>query len=129
MKEFEGYAHTDIVFDGRDTSYVLSVMIDVEKEGYPKYWPSLTFYKNYGLSDEECLESWDNSTYIYYTLYENVILPWCSDKQITAPTHFAELINVSGVCMEDFEGIKRIFEHGIAMGFFKELEENGTEQN
>lgn len=131
MKEFSGYGHIDLVYDGKDMSYVLSVMIDLEKEGYRRYMPSLGFYKNYGLSDEEYVDSWDSDEYLYNTLYSKVLLPWSEGQNITSPEEFTELIKIKGVCTSDLIGLKNILDHAITLGFFEQLKEkeNGTEQN
>lgn len=107
-----------IVFDGLKITYVLSAGIKMETREF--YFPSLGFYENYGMEDEECIELWDNDHYLIRTLYRRVLLPWVSKKGVLENSEFTDLVKVKGVSLDDMDGIKELIEEGIRFDFFEE---------
>lgn len=128
MREFTAYM--EIIYHGEKVDYVLNAGWDVEKKQY--YMPSLSFYKDYGLSSQDCIESWDNDSYLIETFYKKVLAPWTNNNTIIDGESFAELIKVNGGMVNDIPAIKELIEKGIELDFFNEHyneKENGTEQN
>lgn len=127
MRDFTAYM--EIIYHGEKVDYVLNAGWDVEKKQY--YMPSLLFYKNYGLIiNQECIESWDNDTYVIETLYNKVLLSWTNDNTILDGESFAELVKINGGIVNDIPAIKELIDKGIELGFFSEhynKKENGTE--
>lgn len=123
------YGTVELVFEGEEISYVLSASMDLKNPGEEKAMDSLTFYKNYGMNDEECLEIWDNYHYLYHTLYKNVLVPWVDNKTINDGMDFAELIQIKGVHIDDFKELKEMFDKAIELGFLKEQIEDESDNN
>ena len=105
-----------IAFETELIAYELSVGIDFKKNKY--YMPCLSFIKDYGMMHEKHVEDWDNETFLYETLYNNVLLPWIIEQKIPCPEHFAELLKIDGVRLEDFQGLYDLFNKAIEMKFF-----------
>lgn len=114
------YGTLELIFEGKEINYVLSGLIELEKEEEEKCMESLSFYKNYGLKGEENLEAWDNDTYLYKILYKDVLIPWVKDKTVVNGQEFGMLLQIPGVNIEDFKELKEMFDKAIKLGFFKE---------
>jgi len=123
------YGTVELILDGEEISYVLSAIIDLEKDGQDKAMESLAFYKNYGTRDEEVIDTWDNDHYLYHTLYNNVLVPWVDKKLINNGMDFAQLIQVKGVDIDDFKPLKELFDKAIELGFLKDQIEDESDSN
>lgn len=71
------------------------------------------------MQHESYVENWDNEVYLIETLYNNVLIPWITDKTIPSPEEFAALLKIDGVRLEDFEGIYELFNKAIELKFFE----------
>lgn len=117
----EMYGNIELVFKGKNIDYVLSVGIDLKKEGFPKYMPSLGFYEDHELIDKKSLGWWDNEVYLLETLYKGVLVPW-KENRIDNKEAFTELLTeIKGSSVEDFDGLRRLFEIAISMNFFENV--------
>lgn len=114
------YGNIEIVMEGKELTYVLSVGIDFEK-GDKKYMPSFAASKNYGDVAEKNEFFWDNDDYLKDVLYERVVIPWVNDGKILEPYDFAEFVKQNGVNIEDLTLIKLGFDKAIEMGFFENV--------
>lgn len=112
------YGNIDLVYEGLTIGYKISVGIDL-KNGYKLYMPSLTFTKRTGMIDEETIESWDNDIYLIDTLYDEVIVPWVTNRSTPNAKHFVDLTSIKGMDIEDMPGLKRLFDAAIMQGFFE----------
>ena len=108
-------------YEGKELAYVLDVGLDIEKE--TNYMVSLSFMENHGMIDEKLIDLWDNDNYLMEILYEGVIIPWEENKSIPNSEAFAELLQVKGVKLDDFAGIKLLIDKGIELDFFQEYYE------
>lgn len=126
MTDFTAYM--EIIYHGEKMDYVLSAGYDIERKEY--YMPSLSFYKDYGLSTEELIEGWDNDFYLIETLYNKVLMPWANDKTIIDGASFGDIIKMNGGAVNDIPSLKELIDKGIELGFFKDYynsKENGTD--
>lgn len=119
------YGTVELILDGKELNYVLSATIELDKPGEEKSMASIAFYKDYGLNSEEVLEVWDNDTYLYNTLYKNVLLPWVAEKTVVDGQEFGALLQIKGVHIDDFQELKEVFEKAIELGFFNDIIKNG----
>lgn len=117
MEKIEIIGNTDLVFETENIAYQLSTLLDTNTWKYS--YVSLDFIKDYGMTHEKYIESWDNDTFLIETLYENVLTSWIGDKSISSPEIFADLLKIDGVRLEDFEGIYELFNKAIEMKFFE----------
>ena len=125
----EFYGNIELIFSGKNIDYVLSAGIDLDKDGDPKYMPSLSFYEDYGLHAQATIESWDNDTYLIETLLENVLIPWNHNKVILDGEEFAALIKIKGLDIEDLLGLQKLINKAIDLELFEDYykeKENGT---
>lgn len=117
MSEIHG--NITLQYSGERVDYILDVGIDVEKN--IKFMPSLSFYHNYGMiEDEHLIDVWDNEDYLIDVLLNNVLVPWVEFKDVKVSNEFAELLQIDGVKLDDFAGMKKLLEKGIELGFFEE---------
>ena len=123
------YGTIELILDGKEISYVLSAIIDLENPGEDKAMESLAFYKNYGLNYAEELDGWDNDHYLYHTLYKKVLVPWVDNKTIVDGVEFAQLLQIKGVNVDDFKPLKELFDKAIRLGFLKEQIEDESDNN
>lgn len=108
----------ELTFEGKNISYTLSALYDVEKDKYEM--PSLSFIENEGERDEKYIAIWDNDAYLAETLYKNVLVPWVVEKKIEDGEQFAALIKLEGVSIEDLGGLCELFEAGFKLKLLKE---------
>lgn len=114
----EIYGNITLYYSGEKVDYILDAGIDIEKN--IKYMPSLSFYHNYRENDEHLIDVWDNEDYLIDVLLNNVLVPWVEFKDVKVSNEFAELLQIDGVKLDDFAGIKKLLETGIELGFFEE---------
>jgi hypothetical protein len=123
------YGTVELILEGKEISYVLSALLELDKPGEKKAMTSLAFYKNYGQISEESLEVWDNDIYLYNTLYKNILLPWVNEKTVSDGQEFGSLFQIKGVQIDDFKQLKELFDKAIELGFFNNViilkKENG----
>lgn len=110
----------ELVFGGKNISYVLSALYDVDKNEYKM--PSLSFVEDEGHLDEKCSEFWDGEEYLVNTLYKKVLVPWVVEKKIEDGEEFAGLIKVEGVSIDDLEGLCKLMEEGMRLKLLKDKE-------
>lgn len=123
---FDLYGNIELVYNGKNLSYVLSCGIDLEKDN-TFYMPSLIGYVDYEKSNTESVFWWDNDEYLYNTLYKNVLLPWVENKTISHPEEFAELLTEGKAELTDFEPLLNLFSRAEELNFFKDtIKENGS---
>lgn len=116
------YGNIELIFNGEKIDYVLSVGIDLEREGHPRYMPSLAFYKHYGLThDQKEIEVWDSEDYLINRLYKGVLVPW-ENNEIKDKECLVELVkDIEGISLSDFDGLKRLFEISFTVNFFNNV--------
>lgn len=112
------YGDINLIVDGKEIQYQLSVGIDFERGDNWYYAPTLSFWKDKGLNSEKKLGAWDSDEYLLETLLPLVLVPWIERKEIAKPKDFADLL-VMGAAIEDLPLIKGLLEKGIKLGFFK----------
>ena len=69
----------ELIFEGKNISYVLSALYDIEKNSYEM--PSLSFIEDEGSKDEKYIAIWDNDAYLVETLYKKVLVPWVVEQK------------------------------------------------
>jgi len=116
---FDLYGNIELVYRGKNISYVLSCGIDLEKDN-KFFMPSLIGYKDYEKNDSESVFWWDNDEYIYNILYKKVLIPWVKDKTISHAEDFAHLINDAKADLADFEPLMVLFQRAEELNFFKD---------
>lgn len=113
------YGNIELVHEGKQISYVLSVGLDLDKKGFPKYMPSLSFYKNYGSTyDEKLIDYWDNQSYLVETLYKGVLVPWADSKIKNKESLFSIFEDIEGSSIKDLDNLKKLFDIAFSMNFF-----------
>jgi hypothetical protein len=124
------YGSVDLEFEGERLTYVLSAEMDFENKNEMEV-TSLGIYRKYGRNDQEIIEVWDNPTYLYYTLFINVLGPFvCREKSIPFPEHFTDVVKVQDLTLDDFKGLYKMFEKAQELGFFnKVIEEQNDKGN
>lgn len=123
MNDIVLHGHIDISYEGELVTYIISSIIDMKSGNLSM--TNLDFYKNYGnIISEKWLGGWDNDEYLIDNLYNNVLIPWTHSHEITSPKEFAELIKIEGVSIDDFEGLKVLFDKAIEMKMFDEYFNN-----
>ena len=110
----------ELIFEGKDISYVLSALYDVEKDECEM--PSLSLVEDYGTRSEKYIAIWDNDDYLVETLYKKVLVPWVVEKKIEDGQQFADLIKTQGVSIDDLEGLCKLLEEGFRLKLLKENE-------
>ena len=110
----------ELIFEGKDISYVLSALYDIDKDEYEM--PSLSFIENEGERDEKYVAIWDNDAYLVETLYKNILVPWVVEKKIEDGQQFADLIKLQGVSIDDLEGLCKLLEEGFRLKLLKDKE-------
>ena len=110
----------ELIFEGKDISYVLSALYDVEKNKYTD--TCLSFVENQGERDEKYLRIWDREEYLAETLYKQVLVPWVVEKKIEDGQQFADLIRVQGVSIDDLGGLCKLLEEGFRLKLLKDKE-------
>ena len=108
----------ELIFEGKDISYVLSALYDVEKDECEM--PSLSLVEDYGTRSEKYIAIWDNDNYLVETLYKKVLVPWVVEKKIEDGQQFADLIKLQGVSIDDLEGLCKLMEEGFRLKLLKE---------
>lgn len=108
----------ELIFEGKDISYVLSALYDVEKDEYEM--PSLSFIEDEGSIEEKYIAIWDNDAYLAETLYKKVLVPWVVEKKIEDGQQFADLIKTQGVSIDDLEGLCKLLEEGFRLKLLKD---------
>ena len=109
----------ELIFEGKDISYVLSALYDVEKDECEM--PSLSLVEDYGTRSEKYIAIWDNDGYLVETLYKKVLVPWVVEKKIEDGQQFADLIRVQGVSIDDLGGLCKLLEEGFRLKLLKEV--------
>lgn len=110
----------ELTFEGKNISYTLSALYDVEKDEYRM--PSLSFIEDEGSKDEKYIAIWDNDAYLVETLYKKVLVPWVVEKKIEDGQQFANLIKLQGVSIDDLEGLCKLLEEGFRLKLLKDKE-------
>jgi hypothetical protein len=110
----------ELTFEGKNISYTLSALYDVEKNEYRM--PSLSFIENEGALDEKSIEFWDGEIFLTETLYKKVLVPWVVERKIEDAEEFAALIRVNGVSIDDLEGLCKLLEEGFRLKLLKDKE-------
>ena len=110
----------ELIFKGKDISYVLSTLYDIDKNEYEM--PSLSFIENEGERDEKYIAIWDNDAYLVEKLYKKVLVPWVVEKKIEDGQQFADLIKTQGVSIDDLEGLCKLLEEGFRLKLLKDKE-------
>ena len=110
----------ELIFEGKDISYVLSALYDIEKNSYEM--TSLSFIEDEGSREEKYIAIWDNDAYLVETLYKKVLVPWVVEKKIEDGQQFADLIKIQGVSIDDLEGLCKLMEEGFRLKLLKENE-------
>lgn len=108
----------ELIFEGKDISYVLSALYDVEKDEYEM--PSLSLIEDEGSISEKYIDTWDNDIYLVETLYKRVLVPWVVERKIESGEEFANLIKVEGVSIDDLEGLCKLMEEGFRLKLLKD---------
>lgn len=116
---FDLYGNIELVYNGKNLSYVLSCGIDLDKDNR-FYMPSLIGYVDYGKNNPENVFWWDNDEFLYNTLYKNVLFSWVEDKTISHPEEFAELLTEGKADLTDFEPLLNLFRKAEELNFFKD---------
>lgn len=109
----------ELLFEGKDITYSLSALYDIEKDSYEM--PSLSFIEDEGSRDEKYIAIWDNDAYLVETLYKKVLVPWVVEKKIEDGQQFADLIKLQGVSIDDLEGLCKLLEEGFRLKLLKEV--------
>lgn len=116
---FDLYGNIELVYNGKNLSYVLSCGIDLD-ENSKFFMPSLVGYEDYERDEKKIVFWWDNDEYVYNTLYKKVIVSWVNDRTIPNPEDFAELLNEGKVDLTDFEPLMILFQRAEELNFFKD---------
>ena len=110
----------ELFYEGENITYVLSALYDIEKNSYEM--PSLSFIEDEGSKDEKYIAIWDNDAYLVETLYKKVLVPWVVEQKIEDGQHFADLIKLQDVSIDDLEGLSKLLEEGFRLKLLKENE-------
>lgn len=122
------YGSVDLEFEGERLTYVLSAEIDFENKNEMEV-TSLGIYRKYGQNDQELIEVWDNPTYLYYTLFINVLGPFVLDaKFVPFPEEFTQVVKVQDLTLNDFHGLCKMFEKAQELGFFNKVIEKQNDK-
>jgi hypothetical protein len=115
------YGSVDLEFEGERLTYVLSAEMDFENKNEMEV-TSLGIYRKYGRNDQELIDVWDNPSYLYYTLFINVLKPHKQGrKEDIDIKEMNELLAIRGVQMKHLKGIYKLLKKGLELGFFDEL--------
>lgn len=117
------WSDTNLLYEEEDIQYELSAMMYIDKDRFGKYtMPSLSFWRNKGMTNEKTIEVYDNEVYLYETLFLNVLKPHKQGrKEDIDIKEMNELLAIRGVQMKHLKGIYKLLKKGLELGFFDEL--------
>ena len=110
----------ELFYEGENITYVLSALYDIEKNSYEM--PSLSFIEDEGSKDEKYIAIWDNDAYLVETLYKKVLVPWVVEQKIEDGQHFADLIKLQDVSIDDLGGLCKLLEEGFRLKLLRDKE-------
>jgi hypothetical protein len=115
------WGNTDLLYEEDGIQYELSALMHLSKDRFGEYtYPSLSFWKNKGMKDEEIIDVWDNEEYLYKKLFLGVLEPMSVNIKYDLK-EFRHLMNIEGVEKAHLKGLYKLFKKAVLLGFFEEV--------